>query len=103
MTVQNTGEDEINGIFVSIFLPNDVAISEFTFSGIYEKSIPDTVYPDSTAYRFVFEEPQDFGKFPLNPDQKVTIDFHTDADIDWFQMHFTGYITNRKDPIFGYN
>lgn len=103
MTVINTGEDVINGIFVSVFLPNDVAITEFTFSGIYEKSIPDTVYPDNTAYRFVFEEPQEFGEFPLKPNQTVTIDFTTDVDIGWFQLHFTAWIGDKQEAIFGYN
>ncbi len=103
MTVQNTGENAINGIFVSVFLPNDVAIASYFFDGAYEVGQPNTVYENHTAYRFVFEDPREFGTFPLNPNQTVTIDFATDKDIDWFQIHFAGYITNQKDPIFGYN
>lgn len=105
VTIQNNGEDLFNGIFYTIFIPNDINISEFTFNGEYERSKPNAVYEGTTANRFIFEFPQNFGSMPLDPNQKIIIDITTDKslEIETVQWHIVGYIDIKQEAIFGYN
>lgn len=101
----------LNGFYITKYIPNTAQITEQqaqidgldTTEYLFEKDDPDSVYPNHTAYRWVFDTPVEFDGIRIEPLHIYKITYITDNPVSNVLFSWVGWDMENKEGYFGFN